>query len=189
MLLFPVIHTFLDKAPYISTGIIILCFAILATLYQGADSIFGKVLYNCCFYTPILAVGYLFKVRENLFNFLYNVQYKKILLWTILLLRCFCVQIKGFSMDIVLVPLFIAFSVAVMDTYNMERIKSIFYRLGELSLYMWFIHSIFFSSSTKSWLQNSFWFTSNPMFILIFVVVLSFYISKLCRLILSRQSN
>lgn len=183
MLLLRLIHRFLDEKPYLHTGIIVLLFAALATLFQSPDNIFGKAFHNCCFYTPILAIGYLFKTRDNLLEVINRIHYKRFLLLIILLLRCFLVQIKGLSLDIVFVPFFIAFSISFFEMYALDKVKVIFYRLGVLSVYMWFIHSMFFSTLTKSLLQKFFLFSSNPTLVFVQVFVFSYCLSEIYRVI------
>lgn len=180
MLLLPFIYKIIIRNTKRNAIVLIILFGILSSILKSENNLISNTLERCFYYAPILIIGFVFaklKIFDKIViknNFLII-----ILLFFSIVIRCAISGIKGFSTDIICVPIFI-FCIAYLYKNNDKTILfKILSELGKTSLYMWFIHAVFYSTATRS-LFNEF-IPENLILSYIFITLISYVLSKLCK--------
>lgn len=169
-----------DAKPYMTLLLSIVVFGIAATFIPTGKNIWCSALYSCCFYTPVLVVGYVAAKMEwirrvpNAPSYMYL-----ILACFVLIARCLVCSVKGFSADTVLAPVFILAIVAYLNKAEaVVWVRKGFERLGQLSMYMWFLHAIFFSDYTRAIFQEQPIGSNNPFETFLFTTIASYLLAE-----------
>lgn len=168
-----------DAKPYMTLLLSIVIFGIAATFIPAGKNIWCSALNRCCFYTPVLVAGYVAAKMEwikrvpNVPSYVYLV-----LACFVLIARCLVYSVKGFSADTVLAPVFILAIVAYLNKAEMVGwVRKSFERLGQVSMYMWFLHAVFFSDYTKAIFQERQIWINNPFAVFIITTVVSYMLA------------
>ena len=136
---------------------------------------------ECVFYTPLLVAGcYLarfgwpFDTRRGLSTI-------ELLLTLVatLAVGSFSRDIYGFCTFTVLVPVMAWTMVALLRQAGASSLRQVLVYLGQLSLYMWFIHAVFFSSMTRSLFQQSALWPRNLALVYLLVFSISLVVSTI----------
>ena len=145
-------------------------------------------LFFCMYYTPILAVGY-FTAKTNIYKRVarliphnYVIILSFILLTGTFGLRMVCSAVKCFSFDIIYVPVFCFAVLLIFSNYKINYLRHILTSLGAASLYMWFLHSLFFCNLTNKYFAPIISWSSSPVVIYIIVVGTSFFMAQICQI-------
>ena len=69
--------------------------------------------------------------------------------------------------------------VALLRHQGLLSLRAVLIKLGQLSLYMWFVHSVFFSSMTRSLFQQSGFWPKNLLLVYLVVFGISLVVSVL----------
>ena len=180
-----------DEMPYLTLLLCIVIFGIAATFISSGKNIWCDALSRCCFYTPVLITGYVAAKMEWIKRIPDMPSYMYLFLaCLVLVVRCFVYSIKGFSADTILVPVFILTFVAYLNKAGVVRwIRRCFERLGQVSMYMWFLHAVFFSDYTRSIFQEQPVWINNPFVAFIITTVVSYICAELVSNISKRLSS
>lgn len=185
MLILPAIVKLIDLYHVKTLVLSVIICGIAYQLLRGHNQ-WIDVVCQCLFYTPVLVVGcYIARCGLSFIKHHFSLLELILMLTALLLAGCFTRNIYGFCTYTVLVPA-MSFTLTMLFRYNgSQRIKTVLAFLGELSLYMWFIHTVFFSMMTRSlFQQSSLWPDS---IVLIFLLV--FFCSLAVSVLLSRAER
>ena len=180
MLILPVLVRLIDSYHVKALAISILLCGIAALLINKKNSQWLDVIWQCLFYTPVLTVGcYLARCRLPFIRHQFNKVELILMLVILLVTGCFSRDIGGFCTFTVIVPA-LAFVLSMLFHYNgTQTIKTCLVFLGSLSLYMWFVHTVFFSIMTRSLFQQSSLWPNSIMLIFLLVFFCSLTVSFL----------
>ncbi len=127
----------------------------------------------CFFYLQCVLIGYIF-AKYDIFNrmkkvmCIKNVVINSIIIFVILYCRLKWRKILGINLDIVYAPVVIFEFIKIFCNCN----SKIFKVLGENSLNVWFIHSIFFSNYTKQYTQKILYYPQNPILVILWGIII-----------------
>lgn len=185
MLILPMLVRLIDSYRVFALALsVVLCG--IAALILRTDNQWLDIVQQCLFYTPVLTIGcYIARCGLPSIRYQFNI-FELILMLVILLVAgCFSRDIGGFCTYTVIIPA-LAFALSMLFHYNgTQTIKTCLVFLGSLSLYMWFVHTVFFSIMTRSLFQQSSLWPNSIM--LIFMLV--FFCSLAVSFLLSRAER
>lgn len=189
MLVLPVIHRMYKKNPPIFGIFIITLITVLIVIINWfkIGNVFDNVIYSLWMWLPVSIVGYLCSVC-NTFEAISKIfQNKhegiKILLCLLIGIWAFMgrrihpfISLSGhqiISMDIFYTPCFILCLVGIYRTIKIDMLWTVVSRIGKQSMYMWFIHCVFFDCFKKV-LQPILYVFDNPVFVLIWGLLICY---------------
>lgn len=158
MIVMPLIFRFIDRKPIVWT------FVFIALAYIGvvsvhaipgySDNDWTQRLFDCLLCTPGMLLGYLFahegwytktKVPAH-----WSVTIAAVLLAVaVLVLRNYVGSIVGFNLDFFYAPMFILAVLVIFNQYKLPLLTKILIALGNVSVYMWFFHALFFTDAVR----------------------------------------
>lgn len=152
----------------------------LASFLLKSDNLWLKVVRECLFYTPVLAVGcYLAQLGVSFIKHRFSTIELVLVLALVLAAGCMSRDIYGFCTFTVLIPVMAWMMVALLRHQGLLSLRAVLIKLGQLSLYMWFVHSVFFSSMTRSLFQQSGFWPKNLLLVYLVVFGISLVVSVL----------
>ena len=72
----------------------------------------------------------------------------------IMLLKAFDINIFGFCIQAFYTPFLVFALVGIFNSFEMKRLKGFLMNVGDLSMYMWFFHAVFFTTSVNAFTRN-----------------------------------
>lgn len=161
MMVMPLVAKIIERRPLIGTAaLIVICFAIEVVIHMIPNWDNNELLhaiFSTMLYSPILIVGYTV-CKLNLFGKLsaiihHNVVFIGLFIFIIAIAcRALCANIMGFNLDTIYAPVVCFGLMLALSTLTSASItQKILCQLGKLSIYMWFLHSLFFCSATNAW--------------------------------------
>lgn len=179
-----------DRKPYPTLISSIMVFGILTYAIPAKENCFFDALNRWCHYTPVLIVGYV-AAKQHWIKRIPNLSAYSYLIISLVVLaaRCLVGSVKGFVTDTFFAPIFIFAIVAYLNKAEVALwVKTCFERLGKASMYMWFLHAIFYSDYTKSIFQLSpIWF-NNPFAAFVLTTFISYLLAELTIAVCERIS-
>ena len=177
MLVMPFISRFIDRKPVrnamIVIAILIVLTALLHEMPRFAMLLFGAkmepvsdsrplmALYNCLMVSPGMVLGYLF-ARNGYFERVRIDGHQRLvtlLLCSLVVVASFVLRhvvimhFKWFQMDFVYAPFIIGAVAVLFSKFQWKAARRVLVKLGELSVYIWFLHALFFTESVR-WLYQ-----------------------------------
>lgn len=130
----------------------------------------------------MIALGYLFARKEL---------YQKIKIpnhWLVPVVATFIVAvtlwlkmvmpgIKIFNFDLIYASVIILCILVVFSQYPMKWITKVMAELGDKSVYMWFVHALFFTAATRPVYHHFVMISGNLWIVAIWTIILSYIIS------------
>ena len=152
----------------------------LASYLLKSDNLWLKVVRECLFYTPVLAIGR-YLAQSGMAVIRHRFSTIELVLALVLALAAGCVSrdIYGFCTFTVIIPVMAWTMVALLRQQCLHNLRAVLIKLGQLSLYMWFVHSVFFSSMTRSLFQQSSLWPKNLILVYLVVFGISLVVSVL----------
>lgn len=158
MIVMPLMSRFIDRRSIVWTFV----FIILAYLGEAAvhsipwwsDNDLTQRLFDCLLCTPGMLLGYLF-AHEGWYTKInvpahWSVTIAAVLLATaVLALRYYVGSIAGFNLDFFYAPLFILTVLIIFNRYELPLLTKVLIVLGNVSVYMWFFHALFFTDVVR----------------------------------------
>lgn len=191
MLILPAIVRLIDLYR-VKTLVLSVIICGIASLLLRSDNLWIGAVRQCLFYTPVLVVGcYVARCGLPFIKHQFSKLELLLMLAVLLIAGCYSRDIYGFCTYTVLVPA-LAFTLTMLFRYQgSQTIKTALAHLGELSLYMWFIHTVFFSFMTRSLFQQSRLWPDSILLIFLLVffssLALSFLLSRVERAIVKKK--
>lgn len=132
---------------------------------------------------PTVLLGYYF-AKQQVFQKMRIPQHWSMTLVGVLLIvlafvgRAVCGAIAGFSLFIIYAPMAILGILVIFNSFKMPIISKVLTSLGNLSVYMWFFHALFFTDIVRT-IYQPFILVSNNIFIITFWTILLTYVCSL----------
>ncbi|WP_175629261.1 acyltransferase family protein [Bacteroides acidifaciens] len=159
MLLMPALHKFFQKFQCFGWLIAIIGFYILAV---GIHSIrdwdtmpIVHMMFITCTLIPLIIVGYMcamWNVQGKIPTWFEGREHIPLALLTIaavLVINAFRIYTAGFCIQAFYTPLLIFAIVGIFNSINVKWLSKGLMQVGDISMYMWFFHAIFFTESVN----------------------------------------
>lgn len=187
MIIMPFVGRLIDKRPYLySLSGIMISYVLMCIIHflnpKFGDNVILYPLFVSLSWTPTIIIGYLF-ARKQLFQKI-KVPHKW---WTVvssIALITLCLWLKSnfkgisiFNFDIIYSPLVITAILIVFTVIKWKWLIWSFAQFGDKSVYMWFIHGLFFTAATRHFYQPYIMISDNLWLIALWAIVLSYLIS------------
>lgn len=136
----------------------------------------------CLIWTPVIVLGYLF-ARKELFQKIRIPNHWSVpvvstgVLAVTLWLKMVMPGIKILDFDIIYAPVIILCILVVFSQYQMKCFSKVMSELGDKSVYMWFVHALFFTAATRPVYHQFVMISNNLWLVAIWTIVLSYFIS------------
>ena len=187
MIVMPFAGRLMDQRPFlwfiVLTG---LSFASLVLIWRFVSDFntrtWWHALFVCFSWTPTILLGYLF-ARKELFQKImipnhWLVPFVAIaVVASTLLLKMVMPGIKILNFDIIYAPVIILCILVVFSQYPMKWFSKVMSELGDKSVYMWFVHALFFTAATRPVYHQFVMISENLWIVAIWTIILSYIIS------------
>jgi hypothetical protein len=187
MIVMPIIGRLIDHRPYLNSLLtILLSFIAQVIIHQHVpnfgDNPLWLALFVCFGWTPTIILGYLC-ARQCFFQKVYIPNHWSVtiisivLIFVVLRLKCLFSGFKIVNFDMVYAPTIIFSILIISSQFGNNMIKKMFVELGDKSVYMWFIHGLFFTGATRYFYQPYVMVSDNLWLIAIWTVILSYMVA------------
>lgn len=158
MAVMPFVSRLIDKRWWMAivvVGVAYLCQVAIHSLPNWSDNDFISAGFNCMMQTPCMILGYLF-AKYHIFERA-RLPKSKIAIFVISLLilvgafvlRYYKSAVLGFGLGVIYAPMAIFSIVVLFNGFRLKYLSTILMKLGELSVYMWFVHALFFTQCVR----------------------------------------
>lgn len=187
MIVMPFIGRLIDSKPYLYSilcalvswgGMVVIHFLVP----EFGKSDFYRTLFTCLGWTPTIILGYLF-ARKELFSKIRipnNPLVSVVAIAVILLVLWSKSVYHGISIinfDILYATIAITCILVIFSQLQINWIRNVLVELGDKSVYMWFIHALFFTAATRPTYQQFVMISDNLWLIAIWTILLSYLCS------------
>lgn len=93
------------------------------------------------------------------------------------------VPTKGLPLHALITPFFIFAVVGVFNSFKMKHLMIFLIKVGDLSMYMWFFHAIFFTTSVNLYTKN---LVFEPFHCFLYTFVMTFVLSYIASLMIKK---
>ena len=182
MIVMPVFSRIIDKRLWMAVVLMLGCYACQVAVHTFTDwnhNDFLTALFNSMMQSPCMILGYLFakhKVFERVplpnskvVVFVFSILCMGLALW----LRFVKSAVLGFSLSVFYAPMMIFGIVALFSCCKLKLLSSLFMKLGELSVYMWFLHALFFTKPIRAFYQPLILVSDNIFVVTLCTIVLT----------------
>lgn len=187
MLIMPFCGRLLDLKPYLSLILLsLVSFVSQVVIWYFVRDFNSRIgwhsLFVCFSWTPTILLGYVF-AKKNLFQKVRLPHHWSIpviclvIIFVTIYLKKVIPGIKILNFDIIYAPLIILCILTIFSQYNLSIMRKVFIELGDKSVYMWFIHALFFSASTRPFYHKFVMISDNLWIIALWTIILSYCIS------------
>lgn len=205
MIVLPVLSRFIDKRPVINTIIAVIFSSVLSVVIHEIPRIALLVfnvqlspiveikpmlaLFNCLLMTPGMILGYLF-ARQGYYERIRIDVLPRFWIFVLCLLIMVLVFIfrwkfgngfYSFQTDFFYAPLMIGAIVILFNVFSWPIGRVVFQKLGEVSVYMWFFHALFFTTAVSWFYQPMITIFNSVNLVALWTIVLTFLISWLLK--------
>jgi len=184
MIVMPFFGRLIDKKPFVWTiALMGLSYSVLVFIHElvpdfGQD-VFWHSLFICFSWTPSILLGYLF-ARKSLFTKIKLPDHWSVTILSIavifltLYLKTVVSSIAIFNFDVIYAPVVICCLLIIFSRHQLKTLSKVMSELGDKSVYMWFIHSLFFTDATRPMYHRFVMISDNLWIIAIWTLVLSY---------------
>ena len=179
MLALPCLSRWIDRYHLKAVvAVMVACAAVWLLLPLAGNGIVLDAFRQCLLYCPVLASGY-FVAKQDWSFIKHKFTTVELLVLVLLSLAAGCLSryVLGFCTYTLIAPVFILSTAALLNRLKLTHFKNILITLGKASLYMWFIHAVFFSGMTRQAFQNTSWWPGNVVVIYVLVLIVSYLLS------------
>lgn len=192
MIVLPLIHQWLDKKPILAT----IGFSIMFYLMEVAFHMLPffetnkwiYCLFNNCMLMPTVLLGYYFAKQQIFQKIQVPLHWMMglggiLLVCLALLLRAFCGAIAGFILDLFYAPMAILGILLIFNSCKLRFISKVLTALGNLSVYMWFFHALFFTNIVRAIYQPYILVSNNIFLVTLWTIALTYVCCWFLRMI------
>ena len=187
MIIMPLVSRIIDKRLYVGTTLFIcIAYVLEVAIHQFipnyTENDWLQRLFDCFSMTPIMLIGYLY-ARKKIFTSIripdkwYMLPVAMLLIALIFVARYCKGYILGFNLDFIYAPIFILSILIIFSMYNLHYVSCIMQLLGKYSVYMWFIHALFFTGATRDVFQPVILISDNLFIITTWTIIVTFVLS------------
>lgn len=136
----------------------------------------------CLMWTPVIVLGYLF-ARKELFQKIRIPNHwsvpvvATVVVAVTLWLKMVMPGIKILNFDIIYAPIIILCILVVFSQNPIKWCSQVMAELGDKSVYMWFVHALFFTAATRPAYHQFVMISNNLWLVAIWTIVLSYIVS------------
>ncbi len=178
MLVLPLLTRVIDKKPIPFTSLFMAGFLgvkALMKILHVESNLWTDALSACCIYSPIVLEGYLF-AKKKWFTQIRLPKY-----WAIGVVSCVSVICApplrcvgpSFLSEWVLVPIMIVAVLYLFTAYELPILTKMLSSLGDISVYMWFFHALFFTKTVRWFWQRFILISDNIIVITLWTLLLT----------------
>lgn len=191
MITMPFIGRFIDKKPYIFSVLSVLLSLLTMVMIYMLVPNFGqyklwKTLFVCLGWTPTIILGY-FCAKRTIFQKMvfpkhWGVSVGAIIIIAVVIcLKSVFAGISILNFDIIYAPIIITCILIVFSQNRFEWLSRVLSEFGDKSVYMWFVHALFFTASTRPVYQQFVMVSDNLWIISFWTIILSYILSVLIK--------
>ena len=204
MVVMPFISRFIDKKPIRNTIIVIVVASLFAVIVHEVHRLFAVfdimipnvvdnkphlAFFNCCMMTPIMSLGYLFahegyyeRIKVSDKPRLYTFIICLVIILLSFILRHLTSNIHNpFQLDIFYAPLVIGSIVVLFNRFRWTYFRRLMIKIGELSVYMWFFHALFYTKAVRWFYQPVITIFNDINLVVLWTIILTFFASWLIK--------
>lgn len=184
MIVMPFISRIIDKKPIVgASAMILLTYGIGVIIHEVVPNYssndWTQRLFDCMLTSPTMILGYLF-AHERWFckvkvpKHWSMVSLSILLVIAVFVMRFFLGAVAAFNFDFFYAPLFIFAILVIFNLCRLPLLTKVMTTLGNVSVYMWFFHALFFTGVVRSTYQP-FIMVSHSLFIIVpWTILLTF---------------
>ncbi len=187
MIIMPFAGRLIDNYPYTASILIILfSYTMLVAIWYFVPNFnqydLWHTLFVCFSWTPTIVLGYV-AARKNWSRYinLPSRWYKNILCIVVILMALYFKSAFGYikiiNLDILYAPVIILCVLNLFSGIRQNLLYQTFVELGNKSVYMWFIHALFFTAATRAFYQPFVMISDNLWIISLWTIILSYIIA------------
>ncbi|WP_455585726.1 acyltransferase family protein [Bacteroides sp.] len=187
MIVMPFIGHLIDRNPYAYSILCAFLSYLSLVVIHYFNPQFGlnpylKSLFVCLNWTPTIILGYLF-ARKGIFQKISLPKHWSVAVGSIVMValvlyaKSIFEGIKVLNADIIYAPIIITCILILFSQFKLKWISKVLIELGDKSVYMWFIHALFFTAATRPTYQQYVMISDNLFIVCIWTIVLSYVIS------------
>lgn len=163
MIIMPILSKIIDQKPiWWTLFFIIVAYLMEASLHQFyplyTNNDFTQRLFDCLSCTPCMLLGYLFANKQWFSKVMIQRKDKWLFIAFLLIIAVFVLRfhisaIMGFNLDFFYAPMFIFAVLILFNIFELPLITKILTIIGNVSVYMWFFHALFFTKAVRNFYQ------------------------------------
>lgn len=191
MIVMPFCGRLLDKRPYLwAIGLFVLCQVFKVAIWYFIPSFnfhpWWHALFVCFSWTPTILLGYLFARKEWFQKIRIPNHWSVPIIFTLLVfvvlrLKMILPGIKILNFDIVYAPIIILCILVVFSQFKMNYLSKMIADFGDKSVYMWFVHALFFTAVTRPVYHQFVMISDNLWIVAVWTIVLSYMVSVILK--------
>lgn len=209
MLVMPFVSRFIDRKPVRNTAIVVVAAVLLSVFVheiprmlswvdiQVPDVVDNKphlALFFSLSMMPPMVLGYLF-AHEGYYERINIGRWSK----AVTIVLCVAMMVLAlalhyfwspinipFQFDFFYAPLMIGAIVVLFSKFEWKPVRAVLTKMGEVSVYMWFFHALFFTQAVKWFYQPAITIFSDINMVVLWAIVLTFFASWLIKAVVDR---
>ena len=150
-------------------------------------------LFNCLMMTPIMILGFLFahqgyyeKIKINRVSRFWIVIICVLAIIVVLTLRYFRSAVFAFQLDFFYAPVVIGAVAVFFNAFKCVPVRMALIKMGEVSVYMWFFHALFFTKAVRWFYQPAITIFNDINLVALWTILLTFFASWLIKTIVDK---
>lgn len=204
MCVMPFVSRFINKRPILNAIIVMILASFLMVLVheiprglafidiEFPDVVDNKphmALFNCLMMTPIMVMGYLFahqgyyeRIKCSAFSKSTAIVVCPLVVLGCLVLRHYTFfEWNPFDLDIFYAPMVIGAIVVLFNNYKWLFFRKTMRKIGEVSVYMWFFHALFYTKAVRWFFQPAITIFNDVNLVVLWTIVFTFFVSWLIK--------
>ena len=204
MCVMPFVSRFINKRPIRNSIIVIVLASFLMVLVyeiprglaffdikvpEVVDNKPHLALFNCLMMTPGMVMGYLFAHQGYYERIKLTTSSKSMAIVVCPLVVVGCLVMRHytyfewnpFDLDIFYAPLVIGAIVVLFNVIEWPIFRKIMIKVGEVSVYMWFFHALFYTNAVRWFYQPAITVFNDVNLVVLWTIVFTFFVSWLIK--------
>lgn len=209
MIVMPFVSRFVDKRPVRNTIITIIASLVIGVVFHEiprllaffniivpriAETSLPLAIFNCIMMVPVTVLGYLFAHEGYYEKICVNCMPKGLvlvicvsLIVLIFFMRSYTYSDHNpFNLDFFYSPLFIGAIAVLFSTFKWHPVRVVLMKVGEVSVYMWFFHALFFTKAVRWFYQPAITIFNDINLVEVWTIMLTFLASWLIKSIVDK---
>lgn len=209
MIVMPVVSRFIDRKPVRNTAIVVVICVLLSVLVHEIPRFMSWIgiqmpaivdidplmaLFNSLMMMSPTVLGYLFakggyyeRINIGKLSGVWTVLLCGIAFVVALVLRHYFYPLNiPFQFDFFYAPLMIGAIVIFFNKFNCGPVRTALMKIGEVSVYMWFFHALFYVKAVRWFYQPAITIFNDINLVVLWAIVLTFFASWLIKSVVDR---
>lgn len=196
MIVMPLIAHVIDNKPIVGAAImILLTYGLMVAVHElipnYSQNDWIQRLFDCFITSPTMILGYVF-AHEGWFCKIRIPKHWAMVLFSVLsmiavfIMRYYVQGVAGFNFYFFYAPILILSILIIFNVYELPLLTKVFSALGNVSVYMWFFHALFFTGVVRSVYQPFILISHSLWGIIPWTIFLTFCCSWVLQLVTNR---